>query len=387
MKKRKPKNKLARVNAGAFVALLTKKPDWLIITSTYLLASIILFSYYWFFVPNKLEIVYQNWDGPVHTAIAQSLYIPDAIDKIPYASFLQKADYLTTVFPLYPLVIRLFSVIGYFPATILVSNVAGLLAIICFYEFIKKNNLSKNPLILSIVFIFLSPRWFISTHTGSSNPLFVLFVILTFYFLSQKKLLVSGILLMLATLTRSQGIIFSAGIVLFVAFKEISQKSSISQKTLSFVKKSWPFYLSLISIFGTFTYFHFVLGDFWALFAGLKQWPFMASFPFQVFTVYPDRLIQTFWLENHYWIYFSNTLMILMLINAKKYWLAIPAAIYAIPLLFMVNMDLGHYNVPLIPFQLIAFERFLGTRIFLTTLLILLPAQYLYTINFMLWSR
>lgn len=387
MEERKQKNKLSVINTRFSVAFLTKRADWLVITIIYLLASIILFSYYWFFVPNKLEIVYQNWDGPVHTAIAQSLYIPEAIDKIPYASFLQKADYLTTVFPLYPLVIRFFSVIGYFPATLFVSNIAGLLAIICFYEFIKKNNLSNNPLTLSIVFIFLSPRWFISTHTGSSNPMFVLFIILTLYFLTQKKLLLSGIFLALATLTRSQGIIFFAGIILLLIFSEIAQKSTFSQKTLSFVKKSWPFYLSLISIFGTFTYFHFVLGDFWALFTGLKQWPFMANFPFQVFTVYPDRLIQTFWLENHYWIYFSNTLMVLMLLSAKKYWLAIPAAIYAIPLLFMVNMDLGHYNVPLIPFQLIAFQRFLSTRIFLATLLISLPAQYLYTINFMLWSR
>lgn len=362
--------------------------DWLIIAAIYLLASLILYSYYWFFSPTKMEIIYQNWDGPVYAAIAQSFYIPKTIDTIPYAQFLRDANYLTSAFPLYPIAIKIFSAIGYFKSMIFVSQLAGLAAIITFYELVKKNKLTGHPLILSIIFIFLSPRWFISTHTGSSNPMFVLFILLTLYFFAQNKYLKSGFFLMLAQLTRSQGLIFFTGFTFVIAWQVLnSHKYNYKMKLKIFFLRFWPFLLSPLALICVFFYFQLVLGDFWALFGGLKKWPFMASYPFQVFTVYPTRLIQTFWLENHYWIYFSNLLAVLFLIKNKKYWLAIPTLVYAIPLIFLVNMDLGHYNEPLIPFQLIAFEALLSSRLFLITTLASLPAQYLYTISFMYWSR
>ena len=364
------------------------KKDWLVIIAVYILASAILYLYYWFFNPTKLTIIYQNWDGPVYTAVAQSFYNPRTIDKLGYATFLRDSNYLTTAFPLYPVFIRIFAFIGYFRSAIFVSQIAGLLTILTFYEFVKKFSLSKHPLTLSVVFIFLTPRWFISTHTGSSNPMFVLLLLLTLYFFAQRHYFKSGFFLMLAQLTRSQGLIFFAGFSLVLFWEVFSdQKDNFADKLREFTKKFWPFLMSPIALILLFFYFKLMLGDFWALFSGLKKWPFMASYPFEVFTVYPQRLIQTFWLEGHFWMYFSNFLAVLFLLKARKYWLAIPAAIYALPLIFLINMDLGHYNEPLIPFQLIAFEALFGTRIFLVALLLSLPALYLYATTFMYWSR
>ena len=351
---------------------------WLILTLVFGLSSLILYAYFWFFSSTKLQVVYQNWDGPVYTVIAESLYNPKVIAQIPYAHFKLPEDFASS-FPLYPLLIRLVSFLGYFRATIIVSLLFSLGSIIAFYEFLRQNHLSKNPLLLSLIFIFLPPRWFISSHIGSSEPLFIFLMLISLIYFFRHRYLPSGIFLGLAQLARSQGILF------FIGYALIGLTQALKNKR--FTWHYLPYLLSPLAILGFFIYLGFQYGNFWAFLTAMNKWPVYGHFPFQIFTAYPHPLVPTPNLENHFWIYFINILAVIWLIKKHRLYLATLAAVYLLPLLFVIHIDLSRYNLPLVPFILIAFDQIIATRSFIAATLALIPALYAFTIKFMLFNR
>lgn len=366
---------------------MTVKKDWQILAAIFITATVIFYSYFWFFVPGRLEVVYQNWDGPVYAVISKTLYNPQQIENLSWAHFKEPFDYASS-FPLYPLLIRLFSFIGIFRSMILVSLVTSLGCIIAFYELVKKYKLSVSPLLLSTIFIFLPPRWFISSHIGSSEPLFILLIILSLNYFLSKKYLWSAIFLFFAQLTRSQGILFFAGYTLaLLAPIILNNKQSIYSKLLEFGKKFAYFLLGPIALVLVFLLFYLQYGNFFAFFDAINKWPVRASYPFQVFASYPHPLIPAANLENHFWIYFFNAATILLLFRKKLNSLAYISILYFIPLIFVIHIDLARYSLPLIPFSLIAIDSKQSTKLILIATLILLPALFLYSANFMIWNR
>ena len=358
--------------------LISKKQAWLILSLVFCLSSLLLYAYFWFFSPTKLQIVYQNWDGPVYAVIAQSLYNPQVIAHNPYSIFKLPEDFASS-FPLYPLIIRLFSFVGYFTATILVSLLFSLAAIIAFYELLRINRLTKKPLMLALIFIFLPPRWFISSHIGSSEPLFIFLILMSLIYFFRRRYLPSGIFLALAQLARSQAILF------FIAYGLMALRDAFNHRRLPL--KFWPYLLSPLGLLGFFAYLKYQYGNFFAFFEALNKWPVKASFPFQVFTAYPHPLLPTFSLENHFWIYLVNILATIWLFKRHQPFLALLAAIYTLAMSFIIHIDLARYNLPLIPFILIAFESIITTKSFLAAVLILLPALYGFTVKFMFFNR
>ena len=352
---------------------------WLILSLVFVLSSLLLYSYFWLFTPTKLQVIYQNWDGPLYTVIAESLYNPRIISQIPYAKNIKPAADFASSFPLYPLVIRLFAFIGYFRATILVSLIFSWATIIAFYELIRQNRFTRQPLLLSLIFIFLPPRWFLSSHIGASEPLFIFLIPVSLIYFFRRRYLISGIWLGLAQLTRSQAILFFAGYTLFALIKTI--------KTKRFTAGYLFYLLSPLALLAFFAYLKFQFGDFFAFFTAMSKWPLIGRFPFAVFTAYPHRLVPTPSLHHHFWTYLVDIWAVFLLLKNRRPFLSLLAAIYTLPLIFIVHIDLPHYNLPLTPFLLIAFEPIIANKSFLAAVIALLPALYIFTVKSMLLNR
>ncbi|OGY15681.1 MAG: hypothetical protein A2784_03195 [Candidatus Chisholmbacteria bacterium RIFCSPHIGHO2_01_FULL_48_12] len=352
---------------------------WIILSLVFGLSSLLLYAYFWLFTPTRLQVIYQNWDGPLYTVIAESLYNPRIISQIPYAENIKPPEDFASSFPLYPLAIRLLSFIGYFRATILVSLIFSWVAIIAFYELVRQNRFTRQPLLLSLIFIFLPPRWFLSSHIGASEPLFIFLILMSLIYFFRRRYLVSGIWLGLAQLARSQAILFFAGYALFALIKTI--------KTKRFIAGYLSYLLSPLALLGFFAYLKFQYGNFFAFFTAMSKWPLMGSFPFAVFSAYPHRLVPTPSLQNHFWIYLVDIWAVLLLVKNRRPFLALLTAIYTFPLLFIVHIDLPHYNLPLTPFLLIAFEPIIATKSFLAAVIALLPALYIFTVKSMFLNR
>ncbi len=148
-----------------------------------------------------------NFDGVHYLRIAQNGY---------------DAMYSQAFFPLYPLIIRfageIFSSFKninldtnvfvdpvYFISGLLISNVA-LLPALFFYIKLIQLDLSEKIALRSVIFLLAFPTafYFGSIYTES---LFLLWLILTFYFLRKNNYLLSGVFILLASSTKFVGLI------------------------------------------------------------------------------------------------------------------------------------------------------------------------------------
>jgi hypothetical protein len=82
------------------------------------------------------------------------------------------------------------------------------------------------------------------------------------------------------------------------------------------------------------------------------------------------------------WQYLLGALTLVLLLKQRLYDLASFAGVFFAATLFVAHRDLARYSLPLTPFSLIAFDKFIQKKEFKIALLITLPAIYLYAINF-----
>lgn len=360
---------------------LKSKKDWLIIISCFLLATFILYGYFWFFHHLKLQLVYQNWDGPSYLVISKSFYNPELTDKVNFIHF-RPAAYFAVHLPLYPILIRLFSFIGYFRSMLGVSQLFALLSIITLYEYLKNFKIVKKPLLTVLPMIFLTPRWFILYHVGSSEPVFMFFLLLFFYFIKRKRFLTAALAGSLATATRVQGLQFFGGILLFFLYESFKEKDF-----KGFFKKSIPFLLMPLTFLGILYYQKLQLGDFMAFFKGHQEFTHFKFPPFSIFDYsWVNSTITTMWLEGHVFTYLFYSIGLFSLLDRKLFEVFIPILFYFISLLFLYHIDLSRLAVPLLPFTLIGYEGLFRKKAFWLGLLLVLPAFYRHAINFMSWN-
>lgn len=198
-----------------------------LILTIFIIASSILYGHFYLFTQYRMQLIYQNWDGPSYVVIAKSLYNKTLIPKV--NTLRLPTEYFAAHPPLYPLLIRLFSFIGFFQSMILVSLLSSALYLITFYYFIKKYTSNKNAFLLSLLSIFVTPRWFAISHTGSSEPLFLFLLTLMIILIRNKKTLIAALVAMLLQLTRIQGILIFGGVVLYYLYQRISKEISTKQ--------------------------------------------------------------------------------------------------------------------------------------------------------------
>jgi len=349
-----------------------------VISSIILYAPFILHSNNWFGLKienSKPDYIYKNFDGPLYVIAAKTFYKKDLID-IPGKGFiisLPLSDkYFAAHLPIYPLLIRLFSFIGYLKSMVFVNLLSTVLFALFFYFFIKQFKLSDKPHILTAVMLFL-PRFLVVRSVGAPESLFLLLIFISIYFFEKNNYLGSGIAGGLAVMTKTPGILLFAGYFL-VFFERWLRTKKIDPR--------W-FYISLIptGLFLVFLLYYFQYGDFLAYFhtGGVVSMPY----PFSVFNN-NAKWVGTAWLEEIVLYFFIYLLAIMKLKDTKYRSLFYFPAIFFSALVFVQHRDISRYALPLWPFTCIAFDKFFTSKKFILVCIILIPALYMYAWNFLI---
>ena len=195
-------------------------------------------------------------------------------------------------------------------------------------------------------------------------------------------LLLAGIFGALAQITKSPGILLFVGYEIYLTAKTLKKPTGkICFNDLNHcIKYSLPLLLIPLSGLAVFVFYWFRIGDFLAYFHSGDNFHLVFP-PYQGF--FPERTwLGTFWNEDMVWQYLFGALTVVFLIKQKYYDLASFASIFFAATLFVAHRDLARYSLPLVPFALIAFDKFIQKKEFKIALLIILPAIYLYAINF-----
>lgn len=345
--------------------------------------------------------LFKNYDGPNYIVIAKTWYNHSLIANS--FSLPTPLEYYPAHLPGYPFSIFLLDF--FMPGTwaMLVSTlVFSILSTVAFYLFIYKFKLSSNPLWLSLLFTFFPARWVAVKAVGSPEPMFIFFIIGSFYFfksafdkvennlVSKRKnvffdLFLAGIFGALAQITKSPGILLLAGFEIFLFYRMIKEtKNKITYKNLSdfFIKPSLPLLLIPFSALLVFIFYWLRTGDFLAYFHSGDNFHLFIP-PFQSFSSERSWL-GDFWREDMVWQYLFGALTVIFLLKKGLYDLASFSGVFFAATLFIAHRDLARYSLPLVPFGLIAFDSFLQKKEFKIALAIIAPAVYLFAVNFIL---
>ena len=358
------------------------KKDLLILTLVFVLISSVFFLFAKT-TRGGMDSVYKSWDGPSYVIAAQSLYVPaQAVQFNSIQSPEIRADFtfLPAHFPLYPLLIRSFSFVGYYQAMLILSLVFSLAFLVTFY-FLAKELRLKNPLLLTLPMILLPPRWFIISHTGSSEPMFFFFVLASLLFYFRRSPWLSAISGSLALMTRPQGALLG------LAYLAIALIDLYRSKDLRLIITRYsPYLLIPLSLLGVFWFYFRQTGDFWAFFSAISIFHHFKLALFPTFN-FGALNIETFWQEANAIYYFIYLAAIIKLFFEKRWQLGVLGIMFYLPLLFLQHEDISRYALPLMPLAFIAFSKVISTHSFNLAALLSTPAIFLYATNFILYNR
>lgn len=370
--------------------------DILIIVVTTLLITYLIWLPHLIAIPNLYGLdfsngfssIYRNFDGLEYVVIAKTLYNPDLIAKIPQPL---PAIYYGSHFPGYALLILIFSpLMGFLKSMLFVSILFTILAAMAFYFLLKDFSFTSQPLWLSLLFLILPARWLVVHSVGSSEPIFIFFIITSIYFFlkfeqtnTNKFIWLSALFGSLAQITRPPGVLLLISYAAYILWKIFHNKEgSFFKKYISAKLIYFPLVLMLLSLVGIFYWFSVSYGDFWAYFRTGDNIHLTLP-PFQVFN--KDQFwVGDIWLEDIVYTYILSFLGGLLLIKRKLYPLAFFVLVYSLASISIAHRDISRYLVPISPFILIAFEKVITTKEFKIVLAILALGIYLYAQNFIL---
>lgn len=322
----------------------------------------------------SMDNIYRYYDGPLYIAVAKSLYrlghpalsaFPD-LDPIYYAAH----------FPGYPLTIRLFSYPLGYPAGMIAATIAATsLAIWVLSLLLKDLGLSHRILWLGFVFLFIPPRWLIYHSVGASEPLFILLFLAFILLYRREHYWEAGIVGGLAILTRSPAALILVAYLILVGWRYMSTHPRPSPWSAfrKWILPMLPFALAPLLLFA---FYQHQFGDFFAYFHSGDN-IHVTGAPFT--SIWPS-ILDNNWSEATLWLYLLNAVGILLLWSRGRRDLAVFAAVYYLPLIFVAHHDLARYMMPIFPLTLlIGFESLISARQFKLALLLLIPAIYIYT--------
>lgn len=340
---------------------------------------------------SNFQYIYKQYDGPLYIVAAKTLYDPkkiDTPDKGLILSLPLGAKYFAAHLPLYPLLIRGFREFGctslkllgvkvfgvYLKSMVFVNVFFTLLAALFFYFMVKKLDLSKNPLILSCVFLFL-PRFLVVRSVGAPESLFIFLILMSIYFFEKERFGISGLFGGLAAMTKTPGIL------LFIAYFLVIIERIIKHKN---IEARWLWLLLIpLGLLGVFGFYYIQYGDFFAYFHSGDN--IHLAYPFAAFN-FQNRWVGSAWLEDILFYFFLYLSSIYSLRNNKHRSFFYFSLIFFTATTFIQHRDIARYSLPLWPLALIAFEKFFTSKKFIIVLFILLPAIYLYAWNFLLYN-
>jgi len=372
------------------------KRDLLILILASISATLAIWLPFYLGQKGGLSTLFKNFDGPNYLVVEKTWYNKASI--LHQFSLPASAEYYPAHLPGYPLSIFLLNLFFKGPTAMLLSSLFfTILAEVVFYLFLQKFKLSENPLWLALVFLMLPARWVVVKAVGSPEPLFIFAILTSFYFfksafdkaennlvLKKKNLFLdltfAGIFGAIAQITKSPGILLFAGYALYLLYRLKTYGLKLANFYQHFFKPLLPLSLIPLSALAVFGFYQLRTGDFWAYFHSGDNFHLVFP-PFQAFAS-NGAWLGDFWREDLVWQYFLGALAVIFLFKQKLYDLASFAGVFFTATLFVAHRDLARYSLPLIPFALIAFDKFIQKKEFKIALLIILPAIYLYAIHF-----
>lgn len=332
--------------------------------------------------------IYRNFDGLEYVVIAKSFYYHELIAKIPQPLPL---SYFASHFPGYALLILPFAqVLGFLKSMLFVSVLFTIFSAITFYCLVKNFNLTSHPLWLSLVFLIIPARWLVVHSVGSSEPIFIFFILLSLYFFLKFEMInrpiliyLSAIFGALAQITRPPGILLFISLTLYTFWKLITYyHDKLLNRFTKFLFSYFPLLLIPLTLLGIFYYFSISMNDFWAYFHSGDN-IHLTFPPFQVFDKH-QFWVGDIWLEDIVYTYLLGYLATFLLFKQKLYPLAFFMLTYMVASSLVAHRDISRYILPVAPFALIAFEKVLVSKQFKIVLAILALGIYLYTQNFII---
>lgn len=178
-----------------------------------LLSSFVFFAISQNYFPSLQEI-FNRWDAPHYINIAQNGYQGWNENK-----------YLIIFFPFYPYLVRFFYLFfrNYFFSALFVSNLSYIIACLFFYKLVLKD-FSKRTALRTVFYFSIFPTAYF-LHLGYSEALFLALSFSSLYCARDGKWHFSGLLAMLASLTRLTGIVlFPVLLIEYLAQKKFKIK-------------------------------------------------------------------------------------------------------------------------------------------------------------------
>lgn len=321
-----------------------------------------------------MSYIYRNFDGPLYIVPAKTFYNPERILRLGVELPLPEI-YFAAHFPFYPFLIRLFApFFGYLKAMIFVNLFSTIFLTCFFYFMIKRLKISKKPLLLSVIFLFI-PKFLVVRSIGAPESLFMLFILLSLFFFEQKKFFLSGFFGGLATMTKSPGIL------LFFAYI-----FSILEIYLKTKKINWQWlgvFLIPLGLLIVFSLYWFQYQDFFAYFHSSDR--LFLFFPFSVFN-FQAKWVGTAWLEDIVLYFFLYGITVIYLLKHRYQCFFYFSLIFFLSLITVKHRDIPRYSLPLWPMTLITFEKFFTEKRFLIVFILLLPAVYFFAWNFIIYN-
>jgi Gpi18-like mannosyltransferase len=369
-----------RVNIKSYFTVIF----FVLVSTFFVWLPFILKSNLWYGIeiPNSnTQYIYRNFDGPLYIIPAKTFYNKDEIEKIGLELALP-AKYFAAHLPLYPFLIRvfadLFKLVGiplpYFKSMIFVNLAATVFLTLFFYFFIKNLKLSQKPLLLSFIFLFI-PKFLVVRSIGAPESLFMLLILLSIYFFEKERYFLAGLFGGLATMTKTPGILlfFAYGLVFL-------------EKVLKTKKINWCWigvFLIPLGLLAVFIIYAFQYKDFFAYFHSGDN--IHLFYPFSVFN-YKANWVRTAWLEEMVFYFFLYGLTVYNLKDSKYRSFFYFSLVFYIAIIFVQHKDIPRYSLPLWPMAAVSFEKFFTSKKFLIVFILLLPAIYLFSWNFIVYN-
>ena len=320
-----------------------------------------------------MATIVANFDGPLYLAVAKTFYNPDLLGS--NYQFPLSNEYYSAHFPLFPILIKVFSPILGHPYSMLFATLLSSVFALYFFYIHSREYLSKeNALFLTAIFSIFPARWLIVRSVGSPEPLFVALILASIYYFRKEKYLFAGIAGLLAQMTKSPAILLFLAYLIQIIIPHIKNLKKIE------IKKYLPILLIPAGLLVVFTIYGVRYGDFFTYFKSGDNIHLFFP-PFQIFN-YSAPWVGTFWLEEIIFIYAIGVLGIYKLYQEKMMMYFYFTLTFFVSLLFVAHRDLLRYALPVVPFLLIAFREILIKKEFKIVLAVIIIPIYLYSLAF-----
>lgn len=154
---------------------------------------------------HNTQPLYAFWDGPSYMIIAHDFYQVRAGN--PLASDSTKPPFYASHLPGYPMLVRILAFAGYDHALLLATLLSTGVATWYFYKLASEVWNCRRPGFLTLVFLFVPPRWLLYHSVGASDPLFLAAVLASLYFFERGRLGRASMAAAVASATRFVGLL------------------------------------------------------------------------------------------------------------------------------------------------------------------------------------